>query len=253
MPVIFHDVEKLLGLTSTQVPKHIAMIMDGNGRWAERQGLPRFEGHRQGAKTVQRMVRECSRLDIKYLTLYSFSIENWKRPRPEVEFLMGLCAEYLAHELPEMMDQNVRLRHLGRLIDLPQAVQTRLNETMAATANNTGLTLSLALNYSSRVEILDAVRALARKIEARELSPDQISESMIADHLYTAGMPDPDLLIRTAGERRLSNYLLWQLSYTEFYVEEDCWPDFSEQHLHKAIKDFADRERKFGAIGKKTK
>jgi undecaprenyl diphosphate synthase len=253
MPVVFHDVEKLLGLTPEQLPKHIAMIMDGNGRWAQRQNLPRIEGHRQGAKTVRRMVTECSRLGIKYLTLYSFSMENWKRPREEVEFLMQLCAEYLAHELPEMMDQDVRLRHVGRLAGLPESVQTRMGETIAATANNKGLTLSLALNYSSRVEILDAVQALARKVEKKELTPDQITEQMINDHLYTAGMPDPDLLVRTAGERRLSNFLLWQLSYTEFYVEDDCWPDYSEAHLHKAIKNYADRERKFGAIGKKTK
>lgn len=253
MAVVFHDVEQLLGLKREQIPTHIAMIMDGNGRWAQRQGLPRIEGHRRGARVVHNMVTECSKLGVKYLTLYSFSMENWKRPREEVEFLMALAAEYLVMELPEMMNLEVRLRHLGRMDRLPESVQQRLHETMAATAANRGLLLSLALNYSSRVELTDAAQAIARKAAAGELAADQITEQTINDHLYTAGMPDPDLLIRTAGERRLSNYLLWQLAYTEFYVEADCWPDFSEAHLHRAIQNYAERERKFGAIGKKTK
>lgn len=251
MPVERYDVEKLLGLKPEQLPKHIAMIMDGNGRWAQRQGLPRIEGHRQGAKVVRRMVTECSNLGVRCLTLYSFSMENWKRPREEVEFLMHLCVEYLIRELPDMMDKEVRLRHVGRMAELPPYVQDRLRETMAATAANRGLTLALALNYSGRVELVDACRAVAEKVARGELAPEQISEQMIGEHLYTAGMPDPDLLIRTAGERRLSNYLLWQLAYTELYIDPDCWPDFSEQHLYRAIKDYADRERKFGAIGNK--
>jgi len=251
MGVVFHDVEKLLGLKPEQIPVHIAMIMDGNGRWAQRKGLPRIEGHRQGANVVRKMVTECSSLGVRYLTLYSFSMENWKRPKEEVQFLMSLCAEFLAHELPTMMDQDLRLRHLGRLSGLPESVQKRLQETIDATSRNKGITLSLALNYSSRVEMLDAVQAISRKVAAGEISADAVTEATIGDHLYTAGMPDPDLLIRTAGERRLSNYLLWQLAYTEFLVEQDCWPDFSEQHLHRAILDYANRERKFGAVGKK--
>ncbi len=251
MAVVFHNVEKLLGLKPEQIPTHIAMIMDGNGRWAQRKNLPRIEGHRQGAKVVRKMVTECSKLGVRYLTLYSFSTENWKRPREEIEFLMQLCVEYLAYELPEMMDQDIRLHHLGQMSRLPESVQERLRETMQATANNKGLTLSLALNYSSRVEIVDAVQTISRKVAAGEIAPEQITEQVVSNHLYTKGMPDPDLLIRTAGERRLSNYLLWQLAYTEFYVENDCWPDFSEQHLHRAILDYVQRERKFGAVGQK--
>ncbi len=253
MAVILHNTQELLGLAPEQLPKHIAMIMDGNGRWAQRQGLPRIEGHSQGAKIVHRMVTECAKLGIKYLTLYSFSTENWKRPKAEVDFLMSLCVEYLIHELPDMMALDVRLNHLGRKQDLPESVQIRLDETMSATAKNPGLVLSLALNYSSRVELTDAVRAIACEVAAGKLRPEGISEQLISEHLYTAGLPDPDLLIRTAGERRLSNYLLWQLAYTEFYVDEVCWPDFTEERLHLALRDYAGRERKFGAIGKKIK
>lgn len=245
------DAEKILGLKPEQLPEHIAMIMDGNGRWAQRRGLPRVEGHAEGARVVQRMVRECTRLGIRYLTLYTFSTENWKRPREEVNFLMGLCVDYLIRELPEMMKLGVRLRHVGRKQELSETVQKRLQSTIDETANNTGLTLALALNYSSRVEITDAVRTIAGKVSRGELSPGDVSEKLITDHLYTAGMPDPDLVVRTAGERRLSNYLLWQLAYSEFYIDEVCWPDFVEDRLHLALKDYANRERKFGAIGKK--
>jgi undecaprenyl diphosphate synthase len=251
MTVKLHDVEALLGLKPEQLPTHIAMIMDGNGRWAQRQGLPRFQGHLQGAKIVQRLATECARLGIGYLTLYTFSTENWKRPREEVNFLMQLCVEFLANELSLMMELDIRLRHVGRKMELSETVQKRLDDTLAATANNKGLTLSLALNYSSRVELTDVMRTLAEKVACGELSPDQITEQLINDNLYTAGMPDPDLVIRTAGERRLSNYLLWQLAYAEFYVDEVCWPEFDEARLHLALKDYADRERKFGAIGEK--
>jgi len=251
MPIIQHDVEKLLGLKPEQLPKHIAVIMDGNGRWAQRQGKPRIEGHARGAEIVHRMVEECSKLGIGYLTLYTFSTENWKRPRTEIDFLMQLCVDYLAHELPAMMDWGVRLKHVGRKQELSEPVRQSLQQTMDATANNKGLTLALALNYSSRVELTDAMKAIAEKVARKEISPDEITESMISENLYTAGMPDPDLVIRTAGERRLSNYLLWQLAYTEFYVDEVCWPDFVEERLHLALKDYANRERKFGAIGKK--
>ncbi len=248
MSVELHDTEKLLGLTRQALPKHIAIIMDGNGRWALNRGLPRIEGHRQGAKTVKKIVYECVSLGIEYLTLYSFSMENWKRPREEVEFLMHLCVEYLSQELPEMMDKNVRLKHLGRKDRLPEYVQDSLDKTMAETANNTGMTLSLALNYSARAEISDAVVDLVRQAEKGEISANDITEELISEHLYTAGMPDPDLLIRTAGERRVSNFLLWQLSYAEFYVDEVCWPEFEIENLHNAIRDFARRERKFGGL-----
>jgi undecaprenyl diphosphate synthase len=244
-------VEKTLGLTPEQMPRHIAMIMDGNGRWAQRKGLPRIKGHEEGARIVKRMVRECTKLGIGYLTLYTFSTENWKRPREEVNFLMGLCVDYLIRELSEMMELSVRLRHVGRMQELPETVQKRLQQTIDTTAGNTGLTLSLALNYSSRVEIADAVRTIAEKVSKGELTPSAVNEKLIADNLYTAGMPDPDLMIRTAGEYRLSNYLLWQLAYSEFYIDDVCWPDFVEDRLHLAIKDYANRERKFGEIGKK--
>jgi undecaprenyl diphosphate synthase len=178
-------------------------------------------------------------------------MENWKRPREEVEFLMNLCAEYLSNQLPEMMDQDVRLRHVGRRIELSQSVLKTIDETIAATSNNKGLTLCLALNYSSHVEITDAVCSIGKKIKEGTLLPDQINEKTISDHLYTSGIPDPDLLIRTAGERRLSNFLLWQLAYTEFYVTDICWPDFSNESIRQAILGYASRERKFGAIGKK--
>jgi len=248
MPVELHDVEKLLDLKPEQLPKHIAIIMDGNGRWAVNRKLPRIEGHRQGAKTVKKIVYECFKLGIDCLTLYSFSMENWKRPREEVEFLMHLCVEYLSQELPEMMDKNVRLKHLGRKDRLPEYVQESLDKTMRATANNTGMILALALNYSARAEITDAVSEIAQKVQEGKLAVDQISEQLINEHLYTAGMPDPDLLIRTAGERRVSNFLLWQLSYAEFYVDEVCWPEFEIENLHNAIRDFAHRERKFGGL-----
>ncbi len=248
MPVELHDVEKLLGLKREQLPKHIAIIMDGNGRWAVNRGQPRIEGHRQGVKTVKKIVYECVSLGIDCLTLYSFSMENWKRPREEVEFLMHLCVEYLSQELPEMMDKNVRLRHLGRKDRLPDYVQKSLDETMRATENNTGMILALALNYSARAEITDALSEIVRKIQSGKLTSDRISEGLIGEHLYTAGMPDPDLLIRTAGERRVSNFLLWQLSYAEFYVDEVTWPEFEIENLHNAIRDFAHRERKFGGL-----
>ncbi len=248
MPVELHDTEKLLGLKREQMPRHIAIIMDGNGRWAVNRGLPRIEGHRQGAKTVKKIVYESVSLGIECLTLYSFSMENWKRPLEEVEFLMHLCVEYLSEELPEMMDKNVRLRHLGRKDRLPDYVQRSLDRTMAETSNNTGMILSLALNYSARAEICDAVKVIAEKVREGGISSGHITEELISEHLYTSGMPDPDLLIRTAGERRVSNFLLWQLSYAEFYVDEVCWPEFEIENLHKAICDFARRERKFGGL-----
>ncbi len=248
MPVELHNTEKLLGLKKEQLPKHIAIIMDGNGRWAVNRGLPRIEGHRQGAKTVKKIVYECVSLGIECLTLYSFSMENWKRPREEVEFLMHLCVEYLSQELPEMMDKNVRLKHIGRKERLPEYVQESLDKTVEQTAGNTGMILALALNYSARAEICDAVTKIVNKIKNGQISNTDITEELISENLYTAGMPDPDLLIRTAGERRVSNFLLWQLSYAEFYVDEICWPEFEIENLHNAIKDFARRERKFGGL-----
>ncbi|MGE5611517.1 MAG: isoprenyl transferase [Bacillota bacterium] len=242
-----------LDIPPQRVPRHIAIIMDGNGRWAVRQGMQRILGHQQGAKTVRKIVTECARLHTSiggpdFLTLYSFSLENWKRPREEVNFLMHMYVEYLRQERPTMMENNIRFRQIGRLDNLPEPVIAEMNRTLEETRSNTGLTLVLALNYGSRSEITDAVRAIAREVQAGQLSPDDIAESTISNHLYTAGMPDPDLLIRTAGEMRISNYLLWQISYAELYVSSVFWPDFNEAELHQAMRAFAARNRRFGAL-----
>ncbi|HTL28779.1 MAG TPA: isoprenyl transferase [Tepidisphaeraceae bacterium] len=240
-------------IPAERFPRHIAVIMDGNGRWAVKRGLERVKGHQEGAKTVRRIVTECARLrkhhgGPDYLTLYSFSLENWKRPVDEVGFLMQMYVEYMRSERATMMENNIRFAQIGRLDNLPDPVLEEVNVTLEETKNNDGLTLVLALNYSSRAEITDAVRAIARKVQQGDLSPDEIDESTISDHLYTAGMPDPDLLIRTAGEMRVSNYLLWQISYAELYVSDVLWPDFDVPDLHKAIREFSNRNRRFGAL-----
>jgi undecaprenyl diphosphate synthase len=233
---------------SEGLPRHVAIIMDGNGRWARRQGLPRVAGHQEGARTVRAIVTECARLKLGALTLYSFSSENWKRPAEEVSFLMDLYVAYLQSELPTMMKNDVRFGQIGRRAGLAPRVLEEVDKVIAATAGNRGLRLNLAINYGSRAEITDAVRAIAAKVRAGQLEAGQIEEETIADHLYTAGLPDPDLLIRTAGEVRLSNYLLWQLSYAEFYVSDVCWPEFTVAHLHEALRAYAGRRRKFGAV-----
>src|SRR5450432_3542401 len=244
---------ELVDIPSERFPRHIAVIMDGNGRWAVRRGLERVRGHEQGAKTVRTVVTECARLrkdhgGPDYLTLYSFSMENWKRPTSEVTFLMQMYIDYLRRELPTMMENNIRFQQIGRLDNLPDAVLDEVNITLAETKNNTGLTLVLALNYGSRTEIVDAVRDIAEKVKSGEINPNEIDEQTISSHLYTAGMPDPDLLIRTAGEMRISNYLLWQISYAELFVSDVLWPDYNEQDLHEAIRSFAGRNRRFGAL-----
>jgi undecaprenyl diphosphate synthase len=234
-------------------PRHIAVIMDGNGRWAVRRGLERVRGHQQGARTVRDVVTECARLRKEhggpdFLTLYSFSLENWKRPASEVTFLMQMYIEYLKAERQTMMDNNIRFRQIGRLDNLPDPVLEEVDRTLELTKGNDGLTLVLALNYGSRAEIVDAVRAIARKVQQGELRTEDIGERTISDHLYTAGMPDPDLLIRTAGEMRISNYLLWQISYAELVVSDVLWPDYGVPELHEAIRAFAARNRRFGAL-----
>jgi undecaprenyl diphosphate synthase len=243
----------LADIARERFPRHIAVIMDGNGRWAVRKGLERIQGHQEGAKTVRRIVTECARLrkhqgGPDFLTLYSFSLENWKRPTSEVTFLMQMYIEYLQKERPTMMENNIRFQQIGRLENLPDPVLDEVNVTLEQTKNNNGLTLVLALNYGSRAEIVDAVQSIAAKVKAGQLDPNRIDESTISSHLYTAGMPDPDLLIRTAGEMRISNYLLWQISYAELYVSDVLWPDFTEPDLHGAIREFASRNRRFGAL-----
>jgi len=229
-------------------PRHIAIIMDGNGRWAQRRGLPRIEGHRRGVAGVRAVTEECARLKIQQLTLYCLSSENWKRPQPELDFLMHLLEQYLVEERSVLLREQIKLSIIGRREGIPASVQAEMDRTIALTAGHTGLNLCLAINYGSRGEIVDAVRSLATDVQAGRLEPTAIDEERIAARLYTAGMPDPDLLIRTAGEMRISNYLLWQVSYAEFYVTDVCWPEFREAELHSAIREFAARNRKFGGL-----
>ncbi len=229
-------------------PKHIAIIMDGNGRWAQRQGLPRIEGHRRGVASVRRTTEECSRLDIEQLTLYCLSSENWKRPQRELDFLMHLLEQYMIEERSTIMEQNIRVSVIGRRREMPEAVQREMQKTIDMSATNSGLRLCLAINYGSRLELVDAVRGIAAEVKSGQLDPADIDEQTVAEHLYTAGMADPDLLIRTAGEMRVSNFLLWQISYSEIWVTDHCWPEFRESDLHQAIRDFAARDRRFGGL-----
>lgn len=231
-----------------RLPRHIAIIMDGNGRWAMQRGQPRMVGHETGARSVRAIVTECAHLGIEALTLYSFSLENWQRPKTEVDFLMNLYVEYLIKERDEMLDNNIRFYQCGRREGLPARVLDELDRTIDATAHSTGLKLALALNYGSRAEITDAARRIARRIADGSLSPDEIEEQTISRHLYTPDLPDPDLLIRTAGQMRISNFLLWQISYAELHVTQTYWPDFSVEDLYAAIRDYAGRDRRFGKI-----
>ncbi|MCB9688495.1 MAG: isoprenyl transferase [Alphaproteobacteria bacterium] len=231
------------------VPTHLAVIMDGNGRWATERGLPRSAGHEAGADSVREITRACRRKGIRYLTLYSFSTENWGRPEDEVDTLMALLARYLVEERDEMMDNGVRLQGIGELDRLPKYVRTLLEEATRITADNEGLLLTLALSYGSRAEIVDSMRFLAREVEAGRLRPEDIDETAIGAHLYTAGMPDPDLLVRTSGEMRLSNFLLWQVAYAELYVTDVMWPDFRSPQLEEALESYARRQRRFGKTG----
>jgi undecaprenyl diphosphate synthase len=236
------------GLSPERLPEHIAVIMDGNGRWAQQRGLPRVEGHRRGVKSVRQTIEECVRLGIGQLTLYCLSVENWKRPKAELDFLMLLLKQYLVGERKEIMDQNIRFTTIGRRSDLPDSVLHEMDENIRLSQGNTGMTLCLAINYGGRTELVDAVCGLAMQVRAGTLQPNDIDEKHINDALYTRGMPDPDLLIRTAGEMRISNFLLWQISYAELWVTETCWPDFDIALLHEALRDFAGRVRRFGGL-----
>jgi undecaprenyl diphosphate synthase len=229
-------------------PRHIAIIMDGNGRWAQRQNLPRIEGHRRGVASVRRTVEEAARLKLDQLTLYCLSSENWKRPTSELEFLMHLLEQYMIEERTTIMKENIRVAVIGRRDGIPEATLREMDQTVEMSAANTGTRLALAINYGGRGEVVDAVRTIAEDAAAGRLSPAEIDESAIAQRLYTVGMPDPDLLIRTAGEMRISNFLLWQISYAELWVTEKCWPEFTEADLHQAIREFAGRDRKFGGL-----
>jgi undecaprenyl diphosphate synthase len=230
------------------IPRHVAVIMDGNGRWAKERGLPRIEGHRQGVESVRDVVRTAGQIGIEYLTLYAFSAENWSRPRHEVAALMRLLEKYLRDEIGELNENNVRLGAIGCLKDLPDRVQKQLQKTKQATAQNDGLNLILALSYGSRREITDAAREIARLVKEGSVNVPDISETLISNHLYTRDFPDPDLLIRTSGEMRISNFLLWQISYAELVVAPALWPDFRKEQFLQAIREYGKRDRRFGGI-----
>lgn len=230
------------------VPRHVAVIMDGNGRWAQRRGLPRLAGHEQGAKSIRECIDAAIETGVEYLTLYAFSSENWKRPAVEVEGLMRLLERFLQEKLQELNDSGVRLQAIGRLNDLPQVCQRKLAEAIASTSANSRLTLILALSYSGRTEMVDAVRSIARDALAGKLTEEDITEMLFSRRLYTANFPDPDLLIRTSGEIRLSNFLLWQLSYTEIHVTSKLWPDFRKEDFLNALHDFSQRTRRYGGV-----
>jgi len=230
------------------IPSHIAIIMDGNGRWARRRGFARFRGHREGAESVREITRECAKKHLKQLTLYAFSQENWKRPQREINLLMKLLKDFLVKERKEIDDNNIRLTAIGRISELPEDVQRELATTMEGSKNNTGMILCLALNYGGRTEIVDAAREIAKNVKNGKLSLGEITEDTFKKYLYMSDMPDPDLLIRTGGDMRVSNYLLWEISYTELWVTPVCWPDFRKAHLEEALKDYARRERRFGGL-----
>ncbi|MBW2708631.1 MAG: isoprenyl transferase [Deltaproteobacteria bacterium] len=236
-------------MSKESLPKHVAIIMDGNGRWAEKHAFPRVRGHRKGAESVRTIVTLCRKLGIGYLTLYAFSEENWKRPPHEVTALMKLLGSFLKRELKEMKESGIRLNAIGRTEKLPAATRKILLDTIRETSHGSKMVLTLALSYGGRQEILDAVRALARKVQTGAMDPEDISEDQFSGSLYTAGMPDPDLLIRTSGEYRISNFLLWQISYSEIYVTPTLWPDFGEAELLEALSEYRKRDRRFGAVG----
>lgn len=240
--------DALASIPRQRWPRHVAVIMDGNGRWAERQQLPRIEGHRRGVASVRRTTEECARLGLAQLTLYCLSSENWKRPQLEIDFLMHLLEQYMIEERSTIMANNLRVRMIGRRTGIPEQVLRELDKTAQMSAANDGMRLNLAINYGGRAEIVDAVRAIVDDVAAERLAPEAIDEEAISQRLDTAGLDDPDLLIRTAGELRISNFLLWQMSYAEIWVTDRCWPEFDEATLHEAIRDFAARNRKFGGL-----
>ncbi|MBI4398252.1 MAG: isoprenyl transferase [Candidatus Omnitrophica bacterium] len=232
--------------TNALRPRHIAVIMDGNGRWAEQRRLPRIEGHRAGVESIREVLRAAHELEIPYITLYAFSNENWHRPKEEVNFLMRLLSDYLDKEFEELHKNNIRFQAIGRTDMLPEEIQKKIEKNIKATEHNTALTLTVALSYSGRLELVDAVKKISEKVARGQLRTSEITEAVVSEHLYTQGLPDPDLLIRTSGEMRISNFLLWQMSYTEIYVTDVLWPDFRKQHFFEAVEAYQKRERRFG-------
>lgn len=240
--------KKEINLNLTKIPKHIAIIMDGNGRWAKEKNLPRAFGHKAGVETIRDIVKECSSLGVKYLTLYAFSTENWKRPADEVNMLMKLLVEYLKKEINELHKEKVVVKSIGDISKLPKICQDELYAAYELTKKNNGLTLNLALNYGGRDEIVNSVIQIADKVKRGELRIEEINENNIKENLYTGNIPDPDIIIRTAGEQRLSNFLLWQCAYSEFWYTDIKWPNFKREDLRKAIYDYQNRERRYGGI-----
>jgi undecaprenyl diphosphate synthase len=244
-PVTSEEARLLEKLDFSRLPRHIAVIMDGNGRWAQKRHLPRIAGHSAGTQSARTTIESCARLNIEALTLYAFSVENWRRPKTEIEFLMQLLREYIRKEMPLLQKNNIRMRFLGRTDELPEAVQRDTREATEALAKNTGMVLSIALNYGGRAEIVDAINGI---LAARNGHQTPITEEDLSRHLYTADLPDPDLLIRTSGEMRVSNFLLWQIAYAEIFVTDTLWPDFNRARLLEALLDYQKRERRYGAI-----
>ncbi len=234
--------------TIANMPRHVAVIMDGNGRWAKARHLPRIEGHRRGADSAREIIRSAGELGIKYLTLYAFSAENWNRPKDEVDALMKYLVHYLKSETKDLLKNNVRLEVIGQIHRLPENVQEQLAKSIATLSKNNGLTLIMALSYGSRIEIVDAVRQIAEKVKQGKLDPADVTEAIISQHLWTRNIPDPDLLIRTSGEMRLSNFLLWQISYAELVITPTLWPDFRKPQFCAALEEYAKRHRRFGGI-----
>jgi undecaprenyl diphosphate synthase len=239
----------LAELDSERLPQHVAVIMDGNGRWAQKRHLPRVAGHRAGVQSARNIIETCAALGIPALTLYAFSMENWRRPKAEIDFLMRLLREYLRRELPVIHRNNIRLLVIGRSDQLPEAVRADIEKAMDQTAGNSGMKLAVALNYGGRAEIVDAINSILDQFRSGGMMQSgRVDEDLISQHLYTAGLPDPDLLIRTSGELRVSNFLLWQIAYAEIYVTETLWPDFTRAQLYEALADFQKRERRYGGL-----
>lgn len=235
-------------LDTAKLPSHIAIIMDGNGRWAKKRFLNRIKGHEKGAETVRTIVRACREIGISILTLYAFSTENWQRPKAEVAALMTLLKRFLESEQKELLDNNIRFKTIGQTERLPEDVQRAVHKTITSTKNNNGMVLNLALSYGGRSEIVNMVREIAKKTKDGKIDPDAITSELVSEHLYTAGMPDPDLLIRTSGEMRISNFLLWQIAYSEIFVTNTLWPDFGKDEFIQILKDYQCRERRFGKV-----
>lgn len=246
--MFFSKKKKKSEIDMQRLPTHIGVIMDGNGRWAKRRGLPRSAGHQAGADTLKKIVTECNKMGIKYITVYAFSTENWKRPKDEVDFLMNLLMNYLLDAERTLAGENVRIRAIGSRAELTEEMQVQIKKTEEFTSKNTGIVMNIALNYGSREELVKATKSIAEKVRSGELSSDEITADTISNELYTGGQPDPDLIIRTSNEQRLSNFMMWQSSYSELYFTKTLWPDFSIENLYDAILEYQNRDRRYGGV-----